>query len=483
MLDNYKSEYIKNLITLKRVKDEQFKRANTKLGLYNSGNKIHKKQLKFHKCKKRNRWVFGGNRTGKSECGAVEVVWMALGIHPYRENKDSTFGWVVSLSSRLQKDVAQAKILSYLDKRYIKDIVMQSGSASSPENGVVDRIVVKNVFGKESTIVFKSCEEGRDKFQGASLDYVWFDEEPPKDIYYECMMRVLDKKGDIFGTMTPLKGLSFVYDDIYLNPKGDKEIFTIFFEWADNPFLKKSEIKRLTSLLSPDELEARKYGRFTEGKKGMVYPEFAEYKHVIEPFDIPVEWQRSLSIDPGLNNPTSCHWYAVDNDDNIFVVAEHYEAGQVVSYHANKIKEISDSIGWHREFDGSISALIDTASTQRTLASIKSVADLFREAGIKVNPKVNKNLFDGISRVKEFLKGEKGVPKLYIFNNCKNLIRELKGYMWGENEIPIKKDDHSLDELRYFVMSLPSSSPIKEKEVLTQVQRDKRRLSRRVRGR
>lgn len=471
-------ERIKTLLKIKEIKKEREKRASTKLGRYNKEGKVHKKQLRFHKCKKRNRWVFGGNRTGKSECGAVEVVWMALGIHPYRENKKDTFGWVVSLSSRVQKDVAQAKILSYLDKRHIKEIVMQSGSSASPETGVVDRIVVKNSFGGESTIVFKSCEEGREKFQGASLDYVWFDEEPPKEIYYECLMRVLDKRGDIFGTMTPLKGLSFVYDEIYLNPNNDKEIFTIFFEWADNPYLKRSEIKRLTSMLSPDELEARKYGRFTAGKCGMVYPEFAEFKHVVEPFTIPLDWQRCLSIDPGLNNPTSCHWYAVDGDGNVFVVAEHYEAGQTVSYHANKIKEISDAIGWHREFDGSISALIDTASTQKTLASIKTVAELFLECGVKVNPKVNKNLFDGIARVKEYLVGEKGTPKLYVFSTCKHLIRELKGYMWGENEIPVKKDDHALDELRYFVMSLPTDKKDNLVPELTDVQKDKRRLQR-----
>lgn len=472
-----KSEYIKNLILLKRVKAEILRRKSTKLACYNTGSKIHKKQLKFHKSKKRNRWVFGGNRTGKSECGAVEVVWMALGIHPYRKNRKSTVGWVVSLSTRVQKDVAQAKILSYLDRMVIDEIVMQSGSASSPETGVVDRIVVRSALGGKSTIIFKSCEEGRDKFQGASLDYVWFDEEPPKDIYTECAMRVIDREGDIFGTMTPLKGLSFVYEDIYLNPKADKEIFTIFFEWADNPYLKKSEIKRLTASLSPEELEARRYGRFTDGRRGMVYPEFIENKHVIDAFPIPPEWQAGISIDPGFNNPTSCHWYAVDGDGNIFVVAEHYEAGKLVSHHAAKIKEISDSLSWRREFDGSISALIDTASTQKTLASIKSVADLFSEAGIKVNPKVNKNLFDGIARVKEYLGAKPGHPGIYIFNNCKNLIRELKGYMWGENEIPKKINDHALDELRYFVMSLPKTGQ-SEKPELSIIQKDKRKLGR-----
>ena len=46
----------------------------------------------------------------------------------------------------------------------------------TPENGVIDFIRVKNVFGGTSIIGFKSCDQGREKFQGTSLDYVWFDE-------------------------------------------------------------------------------------------------------------------------------------------------------------------------------------------------------------------------------------------------------------------------------------------------------------------
>ena len=46
---------------------------------YNTGKIVHQKQLDFHKNPKRNRWVFGSNRTGKTECGAVETIWMARG--------------------------------------------------------------------------------------------------------------------------------------------------------------------------------------------------------------------------------------------------------------------------------------------------------------------------------------------------------------------------------------------------------------------
>ena len=158
---------------LRRIEEEQKKRAEQdKLALYNTGDKIHLKQLAFHRCEKRNRWVFGGNRSGKSECGAAECVYFARGVHPYRKNRADTIGWVVSLSAQVQRDVAQKKILWYLRRDWIDDIVMQSGRKDCPESGVIDFIRVKNVFGGVSVIGFKSCDQGREKFQGTSLDYV-----------------------------------------------------------------------------------------------------------------------------------------------------------------------------------------------------------------------------------------------------------------------------------------------------------------------
>lgn len=279
---------------LQAIEKEEKRRKSSALARYNK-TKVHQKQMAFHKCEKRNRWVFGGNRSGKTECGAVETVWLARGIHPFRRNKPNVSCWVVSLSQQVQRDVAQEKILHYLEKSWIENVVMISGSKSSPSFGVIDCIVIKNVFGGTSKISFKSCEAGREKFQGTSLDFVWFDEEPPKDIYEECRMRVLDRCGEIFGTMTPLKGLTWVYDEIYLNCKNSKEVWCEFMEWADNPYLSQREVEEISETISADSLEARRYGRF-QTLGGMVYSEFSEV-NVIEPFDVPAEWQDKLSID------------------------------------------------------------------------------------------------------------------------------------------------------------------------------------------
>lgn len=462
------------ILQLLEISKEINKRNLIPINTYNSGKIIHKKQLEFHKNKKRNRWVFGGNRTGKTECGAVETIWIALGIHPYKQNKPNVQGWVVSLSNRVQKEVAQSKILKYLPKSTIVEITMKQGKKEFPENGVIECIEVKNSFGSTSKIWFKSCEEGRDKFQGTSLDFVWFDEEPPEEIYHECRMRILDKNGEIFGTMTPLKGLTFIYNEIYLNNNNDDQVFYMFMSWDDNPFLPKSEIERLSGLLSKDEIESRKFGRFTACDSGLIYNEFDDNIHVIEPFKIPESWQDTLSIDPGLSNPLSCHWYAKDFDGNIYVIAEHFAQNKTVEEHAEIIKCISDNLGWKRARNGMIESLIDSAANQRTLASKKSVSELFYDNGILVNSGVNKDVLSGISKVKSYLKNVSGKTRLFIFKSCTNMIREFKSYRWNGADAPIKKDDHCMDELRYYISSL--SSKFSEQKIKTEIQKDKEKM-------
>lgn len=471
-------ELIEKILKIERIQKER--KEKNRLSQYNTGEKIHKKQIAFHRSEKKNRWVFGGNRSGKTECGAVEVIYFARGCHPYRKINGATSGWVVSLSTQVQRDVAQSKILHYLNPDWIEDVVMLSGRKDNYANGIIDYILVKNVFGTLSKIGFKSCDQGREKFQGTSLDYVWFDEEPPYDIYSECKMRVLDKDGDIFATMTPLKGMTFVYDEIYLNKYNDPNIWYEFMQWDDNPFISEKAKNAMKQTLSEQELKSRQFGEFLD-VGGRVYPEFDENVNVIEPFPIPYEWQDKLSIDPGLKNPLSCHWYAVDYDGNIYVVAEHYESERDIGYHSDAIHRISDELHWHRNSNGMIEALIDSAANQTTLASIRSVADLFYDHNILVNTNVNKDVFSGIQRVKSYLKNSLGESKLFIFNTCKNMIREMKAYRWGSGDSPVKVDDHSMDELRYYIMSRPENK--RPKEEMSLIQKEKERLIRSLKRR
>ena len=73
-----------------------------------------------------------------------------------------------------------------------------------------------------------------------------------------------------------------------------------------------------------------------------------------------------------------------------------------------------------------------------------------------------------------------GKPRLFIFENCVNMIREIKSYWWGEGDSPKKIDDHSMDELRYYVMSRPEAA--KQNAPKSIIQKDKEKLMRRRSG-
>ena len=60
----HENEIIAKLLEIEREEERRARKGP--LALYNTGRKKHKKQIAFHKCKKRNRWVFGGNRSGKT---------------------------------------------------------------------------------------------------------------------------------------------------------------------------------------------------------------------------------------------------------------------------------------------------------------------------------------------------------------------------------------------------------------------------------
>ena len=70
---------------------------------------------------------------------------------------------------------------------------------------------------------FKTYDQGRTKWQGETLDFVWFDEEPPQDVYIEGLTRTNATGGMVYLTFTPLKGISDVVHS-FINECGDSDI-------------------------------------------------------------------------------------------------------------------------------------------------------------------------------------------------------------------------------------------------------------------
>ena len=71
---------------------------------------------------------------------------------------------------------------------------------------LADTVMVKHVSGGWSQLGLKSYQQGRGSFEGTERHGIWLDEEPPLDIYSECLIRTATTNGIVYITFTPLEG-------------------------------------------------------------------------------------------------------------------------------------------------------------------------------------------------------------------------------------------------------------------------------------
>lgn len=248
-------------------------------------------------------------------------------------------------------------------------------------------------------------------------------------------------------------GHNWIYNLFNIQNIGEL-ITTNTFDNAAN--LPDDYIPRLQQL--PKKLRDRHLYGTDADMEGLVWDEFTEGKHVIAPFDIPIDYERIITLDHGVTNPTAVLWGAVDYDGKVFIYDEYYEKERVISYHAREIKGKTGTQYISRYLiDPSCNAKINNKNGQ-----LYSIIDEYRDNGLNFNPADNAVLA-GCNRVNEFFKS----GKLVIFKNCVNLIREIINYKWArlkpgveqnEPDKPVKHNDHACDALRYLIMSRTPST-------------------------
>ena len=185
---------------------EKLKAAQRKPSIY--GYRPHYKQEQFHASRAKGTVFIGGNRSGKTVGGGAEAVMRLIGKHPYRDIPGAPCrGRMVTVDIEEGiKKIAIPEIMRWMPKKYLKN-----GSWDDSYDKQSRTLTLTN----GSFLEFMSYEQAVEKFAGTSRHFVWFDEEPPKEIFNECMMRLVDTDGDWWITMTPLIEMSWVKDEIY----------------------------------------------------------------------------------------------------------------------------------------------------------------------------------------------------------------------------------------------------------------------------
>lgn len=170
------------------------------------------------------RGMIAANRVGKTwGVGAYEFTCHATGLYPeWWEGKrfeDPIDAWVAGDTSQTTRDVIQYALTGVggegsdgdLGTGMIPgDLIIGTPSAARSIAGAFDTIRIKHVSGGISRVGFKSYDQGRRKFQGTAKHLIWLDEEPPEDVYTECVTRLMTLNGHLLATFTPLEGATQV---------------------------------------------------------------------------------------------------------------------------------------------------------------------------------------------------------------------------------------------------------------------------------
>ncbi len=191
------------------------------------------KQREFHEAGAihRERLLMAANQVGKTLAGGAEVAMHLTGHYPDwwrgRRFDKPTRGWVGSVTGEVTRDNAQRVLVGNPRDRAAWGEGMIPGdnlgrvSLRSGIPDALDGVLVKHATGGWSSLGFKTYEAGRTKWQGETLDFVWFDEEPPMDVYMEGLTRTNASGGVVFITFTPIFGMSEVVHMFMEDAKSD----------------------------------------------------------------------------------------------------------------------------------------------------------------------------------------------------------------------------------------------------------------------
>ncbi len=393
--------------------------------------------------------VLAGNGAGKSWTASARVARFVTETPPPEPN---TLFWVVNKNM----DQATSNCWGQNLGKFIRPDWVESIYWHNEKMGRPRAVKLKpHANGHNYLIEFKSYDQGREALQSANIAGFWCDEQCPFEILTEIWARTRkwDFAGSKFYTLTPLEPDPKLEEIFHERDKYPSWKF-YRFNTRLNDTLDPKYVRQITENELPELIETRLTGAFAV-YEGQIYKTFSTKTHVVEPFPIPRTWKHVRGLDLGWSHATACVWLANDPAaDRWYVYREYLKSKTSLEDH---VAEINDD--WlTKEVRGPTYA--DPAAAQELHEMSKRGLHTALAA---------KDVKKGIATVQSLLRpAEDGQPKLYIFNNCENLIREMRTYIWNPKkpDAPLKAGDDLVDALRYALFSHLVQTPTKETTVL-----------------
>ena len=184
---------------------------------------LYPKHLEFFEAgaRYRERCAMAANRVGKTEgMGGYETALHLTGQDPDwwvgRRFDHPVYFWAAGKTNETTRDIVQRKLFGPVTGSGPAKAFAGTGLIYADcigkigwKQGVTDladTVLIKHVSGGWSELGLKSYQQGRGSFEGTERHGIWLDEEPPLDIYSECLIRTATTNGIVYLTFTPLEG-------------------------------------------------------------------------------------------------------------------------------------------------------------------------------------------------------------------------------------------------------------------------------------
>jgi hypothetical protein len=342
-------------------------------------------------------------------------------------------------------------------------------------------------FPSGARIEFGYCENLTDvlRYQGQSYSWIGVDELPQYDSpdvwhFLRSSLRSADPSIPLHfrATGNPGNRGSRWVKELFIDPAEPNTRFTEKVEYEldgrtlsteitrkfipasvwDNPYLTQDS-SYIAMLASLPEVKRKQflYGDWDVVEDG-AFSEFNRSTHVVEPFEVPNGWTRIRAADFGFSSPSAILWGAVDYDDNLWIYRELYVSKVTADQLGRMIREVESG-------DGKIyDAVLDSSCWARRGDRGPSIAEMLNAEGCRFRPSDRSpgSRIGGKIEVHKRLMVDEDTeePRLRIFENCPNLIRQLSSLPLDKNnpeDVDTKAEDHAYDALRYMVSSRPTN--------------------------
>ena len=305
-----------------------------------------------------------------------------------------------------------------------------------------NRLEVRSADGRKNTyFLFGGQDEGSYMLiQGITLAGALLDEAVlmPRSFVEQTCARCSEPGSRLWFNCNPASPAHWFYKE-WLEKCRQKNVLHLHFTMADNPGLDEKVRSRYERMYTGHFYRRYVLGQWC-GAEGLVYA-FDPALHVTR--QLPQAGRYYISVDYGTQNPFSAGLWCVTGERAVRLREYYYNGREKGVMRTDE------------QYHQALEELAGDLPVEQVIVdpSASSFIAVLRHHGRFRVRRASNEVLPGIQLVAQLLQS----GRLQIGAQCKDAIREFSLYSWqptGERDVPVKENDHAMDDIRYFCMSV-----------------------------